>query len=127
MYRLNLKQAQRLLALGLALLGTNAAQAKIVSEAEFWRLAKAPEAVIIDVRTAQEFADEHLTGAINIPFDQIEQRRSELPRDKSQPLLIYCRSGRRAEVADASLNAMGYQHVANGLGYQQLQAAKPTK
>lgn len=52
---------------------------------------------LLDVRTPKEFLDKHLAGAINIPLDELTHRVDELPAD--QPILIYCRSGRRAKTA----------------------------
>jgi phage shock protein E len=40
----------------------------------------APRPLLIDVRTADEFRDAHITGAVNIPLGEIERRRGEIPR-----------------------------------------------
>lgn len=53
--------------------------------------------VVLDVRTAQEFAAGHVKGAVNIPVQELKKRTGELPGDK--PVLILCRTGVRAATA----------------------------
>ena len=68
--------------------------------------------VILDVRTASEFAEGHIEGAINIDqggSDFIEKAKSTLPIDKK--IAIYCRSGRRSANAAGRLAVEGYQCV----------------
>jgi len=62
-------------------------------------LAKAREAVengalIVDVRTPQEFKEKHVVGAINLPIEEIMKGHINLPKDKE--LVLYCRSGSRS-------------------------------
>lgn len=73
----------------------------------------ASETIWLDVRTAEEYAAEHVESAHNIPFDQIEQRISEVSGDTSAEIILYCRSGRRAELATNTLNQLGYTNVTN--------------
>ena len=77
-------------------------------------------ATLVDVRTAEEFAAGHLPGAINIPLQQLPDVvvRSGIARETS--LVLYCRSGRRSEMAREILNAAGYTRVYNAGGYQAL-------
>lgn len=71
--------------------------------------------VIVDVRSAQEFATGHLTGAINIPHDQIAQRIDSLDGvDRSSQLLVYCRSGARSAIACSVLAQHGFKRAVNG-------------
>ncbi|MDK2776499.1 MAG: rhodanese-like domain-containing protein [Pseudomonadota bacterium] len=79
----------------------------------FTTVAMAAEVVWIDVRTAQEYQSGHKEGAVNIPFDVIGQRIGELELDKDTPINLYCRSGRRAGVAEDTLESMGYSQVRN--------------
>ena len=74
----------------------------------------------IDVRTPEEFKEGHLKDAINIPVDQIGARIGSVSPDKSAPVNLYCRSGRRAEAALQELKKMGYTNVTNHGGYQDL-------
>jgi phage shock protein E len=78
-------------------------------------------AVIIDVRTPDEFSSGHLDGAINIPVDQIGQGIAAVRGlTKDSPVLIYCRSGRRSAVARAVLEKQGYKRVMDGGGIDEL-------
>jgi len=67
--------------------------------------------MILDVRTAEEYASGHIPGAINIPNETIFQDNiPELP-DKDQLILVYCRSGNRSKQASAKLSALGYTNI----------------
>ncbi|MBB1269571.1 rhodanese-like domain-containing protein [Shewanella sp. SR44-3] len=77
-------------------------------------------ATIIDVRSAEEFASGHLEGAKNIPFDNIVSGVSKLELAKDSKILLYCRSGRRSAIAQASLIEAGYSATLNGGGYDSL-------
>ena len=82
-------------------------------------------APVIDVRTDAEFQAGHLPSAINIPYDVITSRVSELPADKSRTIVLYCRSGRRSGIAKTSLEQIGFTSVINGGGYEALMRAQP--
>ena len=67
--------------------------------------------IILDVRTAVEFNEEHIPGAINIPNETIgTDAIPELP-DKDQLILVYCRSGNRSKQASEKLVKLGYTNV----------------
>lgn len=67
--------------------------------------------IILDVRTADEFADGHIPGAINVANEEIRNvEPAELP-NKDQTIYVYCRSGRRSKEASASLAALGYTNI----------------
>jgi phage shock protein E len=63
---------------------------------------------ILDVRSDKEFQQGHIQGAINISYEQLETKSSLLNDHKNQPIIIYCRSGRRAQVAYNTLKAKGF-------------------
>ena len=69
---------------------------------------------LIDVREADEFAEGHLPGAINLPLSDFLERYEELDKDK--PYYIICRSGARSAQACAFLEEEGYDvtNVAGG-------------
>lgn len=71
-------------------------------------------AMFVDVRNPPELNDGFVEGSVNIPLPEFQQRFAELPKDKE--LLIYCRSGRRSEVATKFLMQQGYEHVHNVMG-----------
>lgn len=67
--------------------------------------------IILDVRTIEEFEGGHIPGAILIPDYEIEEKAPEQLTDKSQLILVYCRSGNRSKKASAALAEMGYTNV----------------
>jgi rhodanese-related sulfurtransferase/MFS family permease len=67
--------------------------------------------VILDVRSATEFADGHLPGAINIPFESVAARAHELRRPRQSPVIVYCGHGPRAWMAGAALRKNGFTNV----------------
>ena len=78
----------------------------------FSELMEDPSVVLLDVRTASEFAEGHIVGAILIDqgeSDFLEKAKSMLPTDKK--IAVYCRSGRRSANAAGRLAAEGYRCV----------------
>ena len=73
--------------------------------------AAAQGALLLDVRGAQEFEEEHLSGAINIPYGLLAQRLNELPADRS--ILLYCASGVRSTIAASVLLKSGWANFAS--------------
>ena len=67
--------------------------------------------IILDVRRADEFAEGHIPGAINVANESIGT--AEIPEllDKSQLILVYCRSGRRSKEASEKLVKLGYTNI----------------
>jgi phage shock protein E len=80
------------------------------------------EMVYVDVRTPEEYASGHITGAINIPYEQMETRWQELAAHKDRPLALYCKSGRRSGLALRLLQARGFSQLQNAGGFEQLVA-----
>ena len=76
------------------------------------RIMKAnPDAIILDVRTREEFDKKHIPNALLVPIDDLRGGDfSKLP-DKSATILIHCRTGRRAEDAAKILVERGYTKV----------------
>lgn len=64
-------------------------------------------AVLLDVRTAEEFEAGHLRGAVHIPCDEIAGRLEELGV-AGDTVVVYCRSGRRSARAASALRAAGF-------------------
>ena len=74
--------------------------------------------IILDVRRPDEFAEGHIPGAINVPNEEIGTTEiAELP-DKSQLILVYCRSGRRSKEASEKLVKLGYTNIVEFGGIQ---------
>ncbi|MGX9462956.1 rhodanese-like domain-containing protein [Shewanella sp. A14] len=78
------------------------------------------QVMVIDVRTAEEFAAGHINGAINIPFDQIVPELTKLNLTKDTDLVLYCRSGRRSGIAQNALVKQGYSKTYNAGGFDTL-------
>jgi len=76
--------------------------------------------VVIDVRTPAEYAEGHIPGALNIPFDQVAGRISGV--DAPNGVALYCMVGPRARKGEAALLAAGYApvlHIEGGLAAWQ--------
>jgi len=73
--------------------------------------------VILDVRSAKEFADGHLPGAINIPFESVAARADALPGPRQSPVIVYCGHGPRAWMAGAALRRSGFTNVSYLAGH----------
>jgi rhodanese-related sulfurtransferase len=76
--------------------------------------------VVIDVRTAEEYASGHIPGAVHIPFDQVARRINEV--DAPHGVALYCMVGPRARKGEASLLEAGYEkvfHLEGGLAAWQ--------
>ncbi len=79
-------------------------------------------ALIVDVRTPEEFAQGHLDNAINIPLNTVETGFSNIAKDRS--IVVYCRSGNRSGMAMQSLVKQGFINVHNGGGLSEMQDAQ---
>lgn len=85
------------------------------------RVHLAAGALVIDVRTPQEFADCHLPSAINIPLGELSTTLPRQVPDKNKPLLLHCLSGGRSAIATNQLRSMGYSKVFNLGSYRRAQ------
>lgn len=72
--------------------------------------------LLIDVRSAGEFASGHIPHAKNIPVDVIGEKIGRVASNKETPVYVYCRSGARASTAAATLVSKGYRRVYNAGG-----------
>ena len=77
--------------------------------------------VVIDVRTPQEFQSGHVEGALNLPHDSIGQDIFKTKVAKDDHVILYCRSGRRSELALGTLKGLGFSRVENYGGLEQAQ------
>lgn len=87
-----------------------AAPARVAAEALEQRLGDA-QLVVLDVRSPEEFAAGHVPGAINVPHDQVGSRLAELAGAKYKDVVLYCRSGRRAQLAADVLAEAGFERL----------------
>lgn len=83
-----------------------------ISQGEFQKwMASEQQPLLLDVRTAGEFAEGHVPGAMNISHDQLSGRLTELGSNKSQDIVVYCRSGHRAGIAEDILRNAGFKNL----------------
>ena len=69
-------------------------------------------AVLLDVRTKDEYRNGHVPGSVNIDVGDIKKTPSII-KDQSTPLFVYCHSGSRSGMAVSTLKRMGYANVKN--------------
>lgn len=77
---------------------TNEEAREIMSENE--------DVLVLDVRSREEFDEEHIEGAYNLPYDEINDL---IPIDKSTIIFVYCKSGTRSKIAAEKLLELGYE------------------
>ncbi|MDO8811202.1 MAG: rhodanese-like domain-containing protein [Gallionella sp.] len=83
------------------------------------RLKESNPPIILDVRTREEYSSGHIDTAVNLPHDELEHRFGEIPGSKSDEIIVYCRSGKRARVAESILAEKGYTNVKDLTGHWQ--------
>lgn len=69
-------------------------------------------AILLDVRTAEEYNEGHIPGSINLPLQEI-QNAPDVISNLDAPLFVYCLSGARSQQAAAFLSRTGYTNVRN--------------
>ncbi len=69
-------------------------------------------AVLLDVRTPQEYREGHIPGSKNVPLQSLENVNSVVT-EKDTPIFVYCYSGSRSRQATGALGRMGYTNVKN--------------
>ena len=81
--------------------------------------------LVVDVRSAEEFADGHLDGAINIEWDKYDDLIAAIGDDKQRQVVFYCRTGNRVGKSIKELESRGYTNIYNATGLEALQETKP--
>ena len=89
----------------------NAGTPPLLSQEQLLQLQQNANISIIDVRSVEEFNDGHIPGAINIPHNQIQEHLEQLLPLKEQQVVVYCRSGRRAALAEKAMMELGLKDV----------------
>lgn len=75
------------------------------------RQASGDKVLVVDVRSAAEYAAGHVPGAINLPHDAITGNEPVLKDWKQKPVILYCHSGRRAAMAAKVLEQQGFRDI----------------
>lgn len=79
--------------------------------------------LIMDVREPFEYELGHVKGALNIPPDELIAGAEKLANvAKDTPLILYCRTGSRSNVAIQMLRNLGFTNLTNGINKQQVEA-----
>ncbi len=91
------------------------ASVKEITPKQAKELLESGEAVLLDVRTKEEYGEKHVEGSINIPLNELEARIHEL-KGKKVIILCFCRSGNRSSVACEMLRAHGFSNIYNVKG-----------
>lgn len=89
---------------------SNGAYHKITPEEAKKMMTQHPEAVILDVRTAGEYAEKHIPNARLVPNEEISDQPIE-GMNKDDIILVYCRTGHRSKQASDKLVKMGYKNI----------------
>lgn len=70
-------------------------------------------AILLDVRSSQEYQEGHLEGAILVPEFEIQRNIEKILKDKNQEIILYCSSGNRAKKAYRTMQLKGYNNLYN--------------
>ncbi|MBL8438504.1 MAG: rhodanese-like domain-containing protein [Zoogloeaceae bacterium] len=71
------------------------------------------DALVLDVRTPDEFSRGHIAGARNVPMGDLERRLTEFDKQKAKPVILCCQSGARSQNAADTLRKAGFEQVFN--------------
>ena len=89
------------------------------------RFRAAAGAVLLDVREADEYADGHIPGSVNLPLSSLDTAEITVP-NRETPLFVYCLAGTRSAQAVSRLQKLGYKHVENIGGIRSYRGEKET-
>ncbi len=84
---------------------------KITPEEAQQMLQDQPDAILLDVRTQEEYDTQHIEGATLLTDSDIASRAADVLPDKDAVILVYCRSGRRSAASSQQLAELGYTNV----------------
>lgn len=74
---------------------------------------------LIDVRTPDEYREDHVEGSTNIPLDEVPDRLDQF-REMEGPIVLFCRSGMRSQQALEWLESQGVENLHNAGGYMDV-------
>lgn len=81
--------------------------------------------IVVDVRTPEEFHAGAVSGAVNIPLDELDDRYIEFGKDMARDITVYCTTGARSGYAQQVLAQLGYTNAKNGGGLTAMMSRKP--
>ncbi|MFR2450440.1 MAG: rhodanese-like domain-containing protein [Clostridia bacterium] len=80
------------------------------TQEEATEIYKRTNALLIDVRTPEEYRENHIEGAVNIPVYEIDNIKNEII-DPNKVILVYCKTGKRSKIVKQILIQNGYKNV----------------
>jgi rhodanese-related sulfurtransferase len=83
-----------------------------INRDEAHRLVREQGALLLDVRSPEEFAERHPAEAVNVPLPELARRLAELGAH-DRPIVVYCHTGLRASIAKKKLREAGFSNVRN--------------
>ena len=86
-------------------------ESREISYEKLKKMMQKEEAILIDVRSNQEYQEGHLNGAINIPVYDIEKMITKIVKNENDTIILYCSSGQRSKSAKEMLEKLGYNNV----------------
>lgn len=93
------------------------ANVDVISPKEAAKVIADQDPVVLDVRTKTEFDSGHIEGAINVPIDSLNEGVvAKVIPGKSDPVIVYCKSGIRSSIASGEMEKMGYTGIMDMAG-----------
>ena len=123
--RMNPHFSLRLASLLLAVLAMPACAAPTIDGTAAQQLVTRKGALLLDVRTPEEFSSGYVDGAVNVPVQVLSEQLSTLPAKKDQDVVVYCRSGARSARAAGILKNAGFTKVHDLGGMSNWNAVTP--
>ena len=108
---LNAAPSAASIAASIAAPATDPAAARVEQSLLLAYLADKSVFTLIDARSPEEFQASHVEGAINLPLDRVGAKNPALPSAKDEPIVVYCKTGKRAAAVAQALSALGYENV----------------
>ncbi len=71
------------------------------------------DALVLDVRETNDYANGHILNARSVPLSQLDDRGADVAKNKAKPVIVYCANGQRAGGAVAILKKHGFANVVN--------------
>jgi len=94
------------------------AEYKKITSDEAKNIMSTQKAIVVDVRSLEEYNEGHIPNAISVPLETIENEAEIKLKNKDDLILVYCRSGRRSREAALRLIEKGYTNVIDFGGIQ---------
>lgn len=88
-------------------------QYRNIEQVEFDYINKNRDSIMIDVRSKQEYLENHIAGSMNIPLNKIRNEIETKVPNKNKEVIVYCQTGIRSMKAASILESLGYLNIKN--------------